>query len=419
MRDFLRRHSHTNWALADQALVSGVTFLTGILLARQLGIAEFGRFSLAWMAVLFVQGIQNSAISAPMMSIGPKQESHQHAIYYGGVFFGQLVFGCTSTVVAWAIVCLGGMVFTDWNIATIATPLAATVLLCQTQDFLRRYFFTIQRPAVSFVVDGIRYVGQLGILVWVFFVSRRTIDLNATLWIIAGAAGAGAGVALTCVPGLEWSPPLVRKAAFRNWRFSKWLVGSAVVQWLGGNLFVVTAGALLGVAAVGALKAAQSLIGVTHILFQGLENVVPVRAAQRYHRGGAADLVNYLARVTRLGMGATAIIACCFALDPALWFRLVLGKEFAEYSYLLRWYAALYVLMFLTLPMRFGLRAIEKTAPVFVAYLVAAVFSVAATYPLVKEWGLTGVLLGLFANQFLLLGVMFVPLSKALSGGRT
>ncbi len=33
----LVRYSHLNWALADQTMVSGVNFLTGILLARYLG----------------------------------------------------------------------------------------------------------------------------------------------------------------------------------------------------------------------------------------------------------------------------------------------------------------------------------------------------------------------------------------------
>ncbi len=54
---FLTRYRHVNWALADQVMVSGVNFLTGILLARGLGIEEFGRFTLAWMVVLFVAGM--------------------------------------------------------------------------------------------------------------------------------------------------------------------------------------------------------------------------------------------------------------------------------------------------------------------------------------------------------------------------
>ncbi len=69
----LGRYSHINWALADQAMVSGVNFLTGILLARYLGIEAFGQFMLAWMLVLLVNTLQYALVIAPMMSIGPKQ----------------------------------------------------------------------------------------------------------------------------------------------------------------------------------------------------------------------------------------------------------------------------------------------------------------------------------------------------------
>ncbi|NIP32882.1 MAG: hypothetical protein GWN62_25785, partial [Aliifodinibius sp.] len=87
---------------------------------------------------------------------------------------------------------------------------------------------------------------------------------------------------------------------------SKWLIATAVLQWLNGNLLIVSAGALLGTAAVGALKAAQNLMGVTHILFKGLDNIVPVRAAQHHRAGGTEDLMRYLTKTTLLGIGVTA-----------------------------------------------------------------------------------------------------------------
>ncbi len=42
---FLARYSHINWAVGDQAMVSAVNFLTGIFLARYLGLAEFGPYT--------------------------------------------------------------------------------------------------------------------------------------------------------------------------------------------------------------------------------------------------------------------------------------------------------------------------------------------------------------------------------------
>jgi O-antigen/teichoic acid export membrane protein len=416
---FLRRHSHTNWVLADQAMVSGVNFLTGILLARGLGIAEFGRFSLVWLAVLFVQSIQDNAITAPMMSIGPKQDVQRRPIYYGGVFFQQAIFGLVSSVVTWACLRLVGAIVSDGSIAPLAMPLTAAVLFSGIQEFLRRYIFTVSNPAVSVAGDAIRYISQLAILSWMFFVSKTAHDVSAALWIIAGASGAGALFLWLFVPKPEWAISALRWTALRNWRFSRWLVGSAIAQWMSSNLFVVAAGALLGVTAVGALKAAQSLIGVAHILFQGLENVVPTRAAQRYHQGGAVELLRYLAKVTRVGVAATALIGLFFTVDPAFWLRLLFSEQFVQYGYLLRWYAALYVLIFLTASLGFGLRAMERTAPIFLAYSSAAVFSVAVAYPLVRELGLIGVLVGLFSIQLLMLGVLLISFRQGLGIRRT
>lgn len=411
---FLRLHSHTNWALADQALISGVNFLTGILLAHGLGIAEFGRFSLAWLVVLFVQSIQESAISAPMMIIGPKEDVEQRPSYYGGVFFQQAILALGSTVVTWTCLRFAGAIVGDSNIESLALSLSATVLLSQTQEFLRRYFFAAQRPVASFVGDAVRYISQLAVLFRMFFVSKTAHNVSLALWTIAGASGAGALVLLLFVGKVEWATSALRRTALRNWRSSRWLVGSAIVQWMSGNLFVVAAGAFLGVVAVGALKAAQSLMGVMHILFQGLENVAPIRAAQCYHVDGAAGLSHYLTKVTRVGVAATVTIGLFFAIAPAFWFGLLFGNEFTQYSYLLRWYAAIYVLMFLAVPLRFGLRAMERTVPIFLAYVIAAGFSMTAAYPLVKGLGLIGVVIGSFSIQLLLLGVMLISFRKAL-----
>jgi O-antigen/teichoic acid export membrane protein len=411
---YLRRHTHTNWALADQAMVSGANFLTGVMLARGLGIAEFGRFSLAWLVVLFVQSIQDNSITIAMMSIGPKQEAEQRPRYYGGVFLQQVIFAVTSSILTWACLRYAGWIVSDQNIAPLAASLAATVLLCLTQDFLRRYFFVAQHPAVSFTSDAVRYLGQLAVLFWVLFESKPPHSVSEALWIMAGASGAGALAVAWFLERLEWAAAALRETALRNWYFSRWLIGAAIAYWMSGNLFVITAGAVLGVAAVGALKAAQSVMGITNILFLGLENVVPIRASRRYHAGGSSELLQYVTRVARLGLLATAIVGLIFASAPTFWFRLFYGEGFTRYSYLLRWYAALYLLIFLAGPLGAGLRAMERTSPIFLAYVVGAVFSLAAAYPLVRAFELVGVMVGLLFIQLLIVGVMAISFRHAL-----
>ncbi len=57
-------------------------------------------------------------------------------------------------------------------------------------------------------------------------------------------------------------------------------------------------------------------MGVTHMLFMGLANIVPVRAARHFHEGGKKALSDYLKRVTLLGEAATGAVAAIAAIAP-------------------------------------------------------------------------------------------------------
>ena len=92
----LQSFKWAKWALADQVIVSGSNFLSNILLARILGIEEFGRYVLAWTVVLFVQGLQFSAVSSTMLSIGPKHDAEAARSYFGAIFVHQAIFGMVS-----------------------------------------------------------------------------------------------------------------------------------------------------------------------------------------------------------------------------------------------------------------------------------------------------------------------------------
>ena len=105
---FLNKHQKLNWTIADQGVVSGVNFITGLLIARFLGIEAFGVFTLVWMAVLFVNSIQIAMISAPMMTIGPKQSDEERASYYGAVVMNQLIFSISTSILLWV-----GVTFSD------------------------------------------------------------------------------------------------------------------------------------------------------------------------------------------------------------------------------------------------------------------------------------------------------------------
>ena len=412
------RYSQINWALADQAVISGVNFLTGILLARYLGLEGFGQFTLAWMAVLFVNALQHATIIAPMMSIGPKQSAAELPAYYGAVIVQQVVFSLCGFVVLFAAVEATPLVFPDWGLGGLGLPLASAAVAFQCQDFLRRYLFARGRAAQAFVNDGVRYLGQLLVLTWLFlsFPDRR--ESESALWVIAGTAAAAAFCGVFLVERIAWAPGALRATAARHWRFSRWLAGSAVMQWVTANLFLLAAGALLGTAAVGALRAAQTLMGPCNILFQGLENVVPARAAWHFQHGGAAALVGYMKKIGLVFGLVTAGIAVVAAAAPDFWLGLAYGGEYVGYGYLVRWYAVIYLLAFLGVPFRAGLRAIEDTRSIFLSTALASVVGVAVAYPLLTEFDVIGAVAGMLLVQIFIHGGLFSGLAAKLKSAR-
>lgn len=397
----IARQAHLNWALADQGMVSGVNFATGIMLARFLGLEEFGRFTLAWMAVLFVNSIQHALIISPMMSFGPKQDPGEQPTYYAAVATQQLAFGAATLALMLGAAAVAAAIVPHWNIGELALPLACAAIAFQVQNFLRRYFFTHGRGGMAFAIDALRYGGQFAFLFWLF--ESTAMDSATTLWVIAAMAAIAALVFLPACERMTWCPAAIRATTKRHWHFGKWLTAAELLQWTSCQLFFIVAGGMLGAAAVGALRAAQNLMGFVHILFMGLENIVPTAAARHFHIGGAQRLRTYLLRVTIYGELATGAVAAVMFVAPDFWLELAFGEEYDGYGYLLQWWAVTYFMIFLILPLTAGIRATDHTRTTFVAYLAVTAFSTVAVYPLIFMFGLNGVMAGLFCAYAVLI----------------
>jgi O-antigen/teichoic acid export membrane protein len=393
------------WALTDQAVVSGTNFVTTVMLTRFMGLREFGVFALAWMSVLFVNSLQAALIIAPMMSIAPKQEEKDRPVYFGAVVVQELilVLFCFILVFTGLRFC-SAFFFRDYHIQDLAVPLAVSVFAYQMQDFVRRYFFATRQSRRAFADDALSYLPQLPILL----VLHKAGHLNSAtaLWAMAGTSLLGLFAGWFWVESLRFDGKWIQAIAQRHWKISRWLSASTLLQWTSSNLFLIAAPIYYGAAAAGVLKASQNLMGVTHVWFQGLDNVVPVETARRLREGGVQSMVAYTRSVLVKWGGLTSLIAIIVAVAPGFWLRLMYGPGLDQYGYILRLYALLYVIIFAGGPLRAGLQALEFTVPIFWSYLAMTAFAFAFAFPMAKRLGLNGTMLGLFATQILFQSVV-------------
>jgi O-antigen/teichoic acid export membrane protein len=396
------------WALGDQSIISATNFLTNVILARFTGLREYGVFALAWMSVLFVNSIQLALVISPMMSVGPKQEKEARPSYYGAVLVQELALVSVCFAVVYAGLRLVGRHIGHVDVGYLALPLAVSSFAYLMQDFVRRYFFATLQSHRAVLDDALSYLTQLPILIALHWLHR--LNTVTALWAMAGTSLLGLAVACFWIEPLEFSRAKIREISMQHWKIARWLTASAVLQWTSGNLFVVAAPVYYGAAAAGVLKASQNLMAATHVWFQGLDNVVPPEAARRLHEGGVRRMLAYVRSILFKWGGLTLVFALLMGSAPSFWLRLVYGPEMAQYGYVLRLYALLYVLIYIGSPLRAGLLALEFTAPVFWSYLAMTVFSVSLAIPMAKWLRLNGVMIGLLGTQVIFQGIVATAL---------
>ncbi len=187
-------------ALCDQALVSGANFVTNVILARALGIREYGVFALSWMAVLFVASLQWAFIVSPMMSVGPKQEERNRPSYYGAVLIQEIAFAALSVAGMLIALRFSALHFPQWNIQGLGLPLSFAAFSYLLQDFVRRYFFSTGRSKFALLSDAISYLSQIPIIV--LLSHRPNFSSSMALWII------GATSLVSFLAGWLWFEPV-------------------------------------------------------------------------------------------------------------------------------------------------------------------------------------------------------------------
>jgi len=410
------RFASVNWAMADQALLSGVNFLTFVLVGKAVGLTNLGVFSLAWFVVLLVYSFQFALISAPMLSLGPQQRTIDEPGYYGAVWLQSLTFAAVSFVTVLAGATIFFTLYPDSGPMSLALPIAAATVAHQLRDFVRRYFFTRGRASAAFLFDFVLFGTQISLIFLYFYFQRLTVEI--ALWSITSISLLMVAASVFFLGPIATVSGTFAPVLSRHWRFSRWLGASAFLDMLSAQFALIASGAILGAAAVGALKAAQTLMGLAQLMFFASQNVVPRRGGQHIKQGGAPALRRYIFRVLAVMVGLTVCFAAFFSMASEFWITFVFKEEFREYHHLIWLFGLLFIVRAIGFSSTSGLWSMEKTQPIFKAYIVGTVVAVSLTFPMLETFGVTGAAITALVVEVTLVtivSVYFWRLSRTLS----
>jgi O-antigen/teichoic acid export membrane protein len=388
-------------AIADQGVVSGVNFLTALLLARALPPTSYGQYVLIFAVLLFINGLQTALITAPLMVIAPRYDTQNSQDYINSLWVIQLG-GCLLV----GLLMIASMLLTQQYLPglTYEIPVAPVVLVIISylgQEFVRRVLFVQQHNITGFIVDlisyGLQFVSIIVFMLW------SILTLPLVLWII------GITSLISCLFGLTrlglsmtaTNRTYIAVIWRQHWEQGQWLASSTLALWASNQIYFFVAAGVLSPAATAALGASRNLLGVTHIFLQGLENVVPAALTRRFLNGGIEAMVRWIRSfrlILAVFMGLYCVTIMIFA-DPLM--HLLFGSQYAHSGTIVAIIAMSYFLIPFIRPPVTALRVMGQTRWIFYVYLISAVVTIIISIPIVQLIGVEGAAIGMVITQLI------------------
>jgi O-antigen/teichoic acid export membrane protein len=390
----LRLFRKGSWGIADQMLISATNFVTMVLLARGVGPAAFGAFSLVYGAMLFLNSIQGALILQPHSVLSAGRKGPGYADYTASTARTQVLFAAVAALLA--VVASGVSVLAGWPAAHLLLALAPCIAAWQFQEFVRRVLYNEGRLRAAFANDVVSYGGQTVAVaaLWAFHALTAPIALHAIMATSALAALAGLWQLRDSLAG-RFAPSVLRE----NWRFGKWLAAAEVGYWVSSQFYLYLSGILLGPAAAGVLRAAYVIFGPTRILGFFLRTVLPNRFARTLVQGGKAALheeVRMVWSVAAPFMAAYCLLVAVFA-EPLV--KLLYGEKFAGHATVVVLYAVFAFIALMASIVTSALRAKQLSRHLFVSQLYASLVAAPVGWVLITTWGVEGAVVGMIVTS--------------------
>ncbi|HTE39900.1 MAG TPA: oligosaccharide flippase family protein [Steroidobacteraceae bacterium] len=399
------KFEHAALVLFDQGVVSAVNFLTVVLLARYLPLAEFGVFMVANTILLLLTGLQNALVAQPHNILGAQRAGLEYTRLTAVLGTLQLI-GCVLIAI---VVAASGLVWQVFNpsYASVAFALALTIPAWMGQEFVRRVLYTqgdVKGAALNNCTSyGLQLAGILCVVL-----ELGTIDATPANAVLAlGASSLLATVfgayqlrhrvglrALRELPELRSRRALIATLA-ETWQLSRWLVAQQGVAWLGvsGNGLILAA--MLGPASFGAYRAAYQIVNVLNPLRQAATNHLPSKAARHFAAQGHSGLREWNRRLSLMLALPFVVCAALVTIGAEPLARLLYGDR-VVLDHLQLWVAMgalAYCLNFARTPLDFTVLIAGGGRSLFLRTLWLNGFVLTAGVALIWRFGIQGALL--------------------------
>lgn len=303
-----------------------LSFLTAIVLARNLTTSQFGLFSILFSAMTVLWSATNFGDSAYIRFVNARTEEEPRARYLAGVFVieGATILGLAlcAAPAAWFI---SHQLIGD---ARYFDPLLLGILFGLALNFVSLWAAIYQAEDKFFVFSLLRTIANLTIFSGVVTLAAwSSLSLSGVYAVHAVAVGALTTAAIVAIARKMRPFDVDRALVGRLVSFSKWLMAGNLAYVLVQRLDVFALAAFASPAAVGQYGAAVRVSVAASLVTGSIASLLLPRATRV--GPSRSDVAVYIRHVTRFAAVLVAAIALIWLTIP-LWVPLLLGDRYSD-----------------------------------------------------------------------------------------
>ena len=397
------------WAIGDQILSSATNFAAAIVVARIIGPAGYGSFTLAFSSWILLLGATRAMLVQPytVAASGTSVRDWQNATRSTAATV--LIFGFIFGIVAASVGIVLGVASATGSAFLTLSLFAAPLAL---QDFWRFAAFSQGSPRAAAFNDAVWAVVQaisLAILVATHTLSPATAVGS---WGLGALAGALFGLRQFRI----WPAFGIRERTFSRQQaaLAGWYGLSNASYQAGSYGAVLLVGAGLGPAALGGFGSVQNLMAPPRLVASAGESIMLPIIAQTAREDAQVALQTLCKRFSLQVAGFFALTGAALILTGSLALRLLFGPDYVRFAPLLPAIVTASVVSGLSSGVILGFRALgegRSLAYLQTASSAAQIAIVAVSLP----FGLVTIVWALAAAEGLRTALAWVMFRKAVS----
>jgi O-antigen/teichoic acid export membrane protein len=385
-------------SLADQAVVSGTSFLSTLLIAHFSDADQLGVYAIGLSLVISLLAFQDSLILQPY-TIQQYSSGLVLSDRIGSSLILSFLFSAGSISVL--TIATSGLLGWGSNLNTVLVLFAITGSLpfVLTREFARRAAIARLEMGRAILLDLVVGVTQLSSLAWLGLTGRMSA-ISACVALGGASAVAAAGWLYCTRSEFALRVMHVPTIFMQTWALGKWLVLGRMTVQVQSYITYWMVMIISGAAATGVYAACMSIVNVASPVLFAFGNVMASKLVLAWRdRGGSGLRDEAIRNVVLISITMAAFtVAVSFGGERVMYF-LYSGNEYAGNG------ATLTVLALATfagavgLPASFGLATMERPRPIVVVGVIGAIVSAVLVGLLLIERGLLGAAYGLLAGN--------------------